>query len=246
MTTHRHLPRTIALTLAFAIAGCGGGQRPAAQLPPPPGATAASEADAIMALLDTGDVKTAQRRIAVALKRDPMDAALQVLRDSIAKDPVQLLGPVNHSYTAKPGETMSGLAERFLGTRLKSYQLSRYNGIEVPSSLVGGQVLKIPGAAPRVDAVRGDPPRRAEPRPTSASAKPKPTPGKAIAAKPPIANPAAARQARAVGLAALNQGNLARAVASLRHAAVLDPANPAISRDLGRAERIAATVRARQ
>jgi Flp pilus assembly protein TadD len=67
-------------------------------------------------------------------------------------------------------------------------------------------------------------------------------------AKPvaPLANPAVARQLRAAGLAALNQGNIDRAVALLRRAATLDPGNPLIARDLGRAERIAATVRARR
>ena len=47
-------------------------------------------------------------------------------------------------------------------------------------------------------------------------------------------------------IAALNQGNVDRAVGLLRRAKQLDPANPLIARDLARAERIAATVRARK
>ena len=58
------------------------------------------------------------------------------------------------------------------------------------------------------------------------------------------ANPAAARAARTAGLVALNQGAVQRAVGLLRRAATLDPGNPLIARDLARAERIAATVRA--
>lgn len=239
-------PRIAPLTLAAAVAACaGGGSKPAAQLPAPPrAATATGEIDTIIALLDAGDTKAAQRRINAALKRDPMNASVQVLRDSISRDPEQLLGPVSHPYLTKAGDTMNGLAERFLGTRLKGYQLSRYNGIAVPATLAAGQTLRIPGEAPRTEPVR-----RAEPHATApAVAVPKPIPSapKPVVAAKPAANPLAARQARAAGLAALNQGDVARATNLLRRAALLDPANPTIARDLGRAQRIAATVKARR
>ena len=240
------VPRIAALTLAIAVAACsGGGPKPAAQLPTPPrAATAAGEVDAIIALLDAGDTKTAKRRIASALKRDPMNASVQVLRDSIVQDPAQLLGPVSHPYVTKPGDTMNGLAERFLGTRLKGYQLSRYNGIAVPATLAAGRTLRIPGEPPRAEPVRRVEPRA--PAPSIAPPKPRPAPTKPLAASKPAANPAAARQARAAGLAALNQGDVARATNLLRRASLLDPGNPAIARDLGRAQRIAATVKARR
>lgn len=238
-------PRLAALTLAIAVAACsGGGAKPAAQLPAPPhAATADSDIDAIIALLDAGDTKNAQRRIASALKRDPMNASVQVLRDSIVRDPKQLLGPVSHPYVTKTGDTMNGLAERFLGTRLKGYQLSRYNGIAVPATLAAGQTLRIPGEPPRVEPVRRTEPR--VPAPVVATPKPKPAAAKPVVAKP-AANPVAARQARAAGLAALNQGDVVRATNLLRRASLLDPANPTIARDLGRAQRIAATVKARR
>lgn len=250
MTMHRSLfalgPRMAALTLAIAVAACsGGGPKPAAQLPAPPRvATADSEIDTIIALLDAGDTKNAQRRIASALKRDPMNASMQVLRDSIVQDPKQLLGPVSHPYTTKAGDTMNGLAERFLGTKLKGYQLSRYNGIAVPATLAAGQILRIPGEAPRVEPVRRSEPRAAAP--AVATPKPKPAAAKPVIAAKPATNPVAARQARAAGLAALNQGDVVRATNLLRRASQLDPANPTIARDLGRAQRIAATVKARR
>ncbi|MDB5737864.1 MAG: hypothetical protein JWO65_1532, partial [Sphingomonas bacterium] len=62
----------------------------------------------------------------------------------------------------------------------------------------------------------------------------------------PVANPALAARMRAAGLAALNQGNVDRAVALLRRASQLDPGNALIGRDLERAERIARTVKARR
>ena len=246
-STHRAAlalaPRLAALSLVVAVAACSGGGKPVAALPAPPQtATADSDVQAIIALLDVGDTRNAQRRIANALKRDPMNASVQVLRDSIAQDPTQLLGPVSHPYTTKTGDTMNGLAERFLGTRLKGYQLARYNGIAVPAALEAGRTLRIPGEAPRVEPVY-----RSEPRvPAGAAPRAKPAAAKPAIAVKPAANPAAARQARAAGLAALNQGDVVRATNLLRRASLLDPGNPTIGRDLGRAQRIAATVKARR
>jgi LysM repeat protein len=242
---NKPLARVLILALAIALAACAQGPKPVSQLPAPPQAVATTEIDSIIMLLDKGDTKNAQRRIAAALKRDPMNASVQVLRESITQDPKASLGPSSHAYTARAGDTMTGLAERFLGTRLKGYQLARYNGIAVPASLAAGQVLRIPGEAPRAD-----PPRRAETRPAAptvaAPAKPKPVAAAKPAPARPVVNPPAARQARAAGLAALNQGNVVRAVGLLRRAATLDPGNPLITRDLGRAQRIAATVQARK
>jgi hypothetical protein len=51
---------------------------------------------------------------------------------------------------------------------------------------------------------------------------------------------------RSAGLAALNRGAVKQAVGLLQRAHALDPGNAVILRDLQRAERIAATVRARQ
>lgn len=232
--------------LVLGVAACS--HAPAA--PPQLGAAqpaAESEIDAILLLLDQGDVGAAKKRIAAALKRDPMNPSMQVLRDSIERDPKDLLGPASFAYTTKDGDTMSGLAQRFLGNRLKAYQLARYNGIAKPAALAAGQALRIPGEPPRIE-----PAKRPEPRSApaaSAPAKPrvtaKPVPPRAPAPAPK-ANPAAAQQARAAGLAALNAGGVWRAVGLLRRAAALDPGNPAIARDLARAERIAATVKARR
>jgi Flp pilus assembly protein TadD len=86
---------------------------------------------------------------------------------------------------------------------------------------------------------------RPAPPPAAAAPRPKPAPPRAATPKP-AGNPAAARQARAAGLAALNQGNVDRAIALLGRAAQLDPGNALIERDLARARRIAATVRARK
>ncbi len=231
-----------AVALALALAACSGKTpHPHSAAPPPKAAVTATETDAVFALLLHGKAEEARKALKTLAKRDPMNVTVRLLGDSIDRDPKDLLGPQNYPYTVRAGDTITSLSERFLGNRLKAYQLLRYNGLQAPSVLTPGQVLRIPGEPPRPEPVRPEPPRRPEPAP-----RPRPTAPKPVAAKPaaPVANPAAARQLRAAGLAALNGGQVSHAVALLGRAAQLDPGNPLIGRDLARAQRIAATVRA--
>jgi hypothetical protein len=216
----------LALLLAGALGGCA--SRAPVVAPPVAVIDRGAEVDAIVALLDHGDSAAALPRIDALLRRDPADPQARVLRDSLDRDPVALLGPRSFAYTVRPGDTMLALSERFLGNRLKSYQLARYNGIAVPAALSAGTVLRIPGTAPEAA-----PPPHPAPRPR-ATPRPK-------APVVPRTDPAGARQARAAGLAALGQGRLDVAIAALRRAAALDPASPLIRRDLARAEHVAAT-----
>jgi hypothetical protein len=137
---------------------------------------------------------------------------------------------------------MVGLADRFLGNKLKFYQLARYNGVKVPAALAAGTVLHIPGTPPKPATPKPAPRSPEPPAPIVKPVHPKPVPPPVAAPVVPTANPALARQLRGAGLAALNQGKIDRAVALLSRAAALDPGNPLIARDLSRAERIARTV----
>jgi LysM repeat protein len=236
----RHVRYGIILTAMFAVAGCASGPKPGAVSGP---ASSAQSIDTIAEYLNQGDVSSARKLIKAGLKRDPNNASLALLRDSIARDPVELLGPQSFDYVVQPGDTLAGIAQRYLGNRLMTYQLARYNGIEKPIALAAGQTLRIPGAKPA-------PARRAAtPAPTPKSAPPATRaqpPKQAVAPPAARANPAAARQLRTQGLAALNKGSAARAVQLLRRASTLDPDNAVIRADLARAERIEATVRSRR
>jgi LysM repeat protein len=231
-----------AAILAVALAGCSAGPARVKTLAPPPAQSSAGDVDSAFDLLMNGDESGARKRLKIVLKRDPMNANAQLLSDSIGRDPKELLGPESYPYIVRSGDTIVGLAQRFLGNRLKAVQLLRYNNLKAPVVLTAGQVLQIPGEPPRVEPIRRPDPSPVRPAPSA--------PAPALKAKPappkPAANPAAARQLRGAGLAALNQGNVDRAVGLLRRAAALDPGNPLIARDLARAERIAATVKARR
>ncbi|AQR73839.1 LysM domain-containing protein [Sphingomonas sp. LM7] len=239
---HRSFLRLAVLASATALAACSKGAppQPAAVQAPLPG----SEVDAVQALLMQGDRKSAEKRLKPLLKREPMNPKLLLLRDSISGDPKEQLGPVNYPYTVRAGETIEELAERLLGNRLKAYQLARYNDLVNPSALAAGQVLRIPGTPPRP---KPQPAERPPVRPAPSTARPKPAaPTPAPVPAKPAANPAAAQRARSAGLAALNRGAVSQAVGLLQRAHALDPGNAVILRDLQRAQRIAATVRARQ
>lgn len=233
----------VAMVGALLLGACSG-KAPVQTARTPATATVASDADAVANLLYIGKRKEASKRLDKALKNDPGNPTLMMLRRSIVGDAREDLGPVNFPYVVQADDTMTSLAERFLGNRFKAYQLARYNGIDNPHLLTAGTVLQIPGEPPRA----APPPRTARPAPTRAPAPapaPARAPAKAKASAAAKVDAAGARRAHAAGLAALNQGRVSEAVSQLGRAAALDPGNAAIGRDLARAKRIAATVRAR-
>jgi LysM repeat protein len=240
-----HLP--LVFVVSALVAACSSAPRPQLSAGAPPSA-GQSEVEVIASLLDAGEPAKAKKRVLAALKRDPQNANLMLLRDSIDHNPQELLGPNNFVYTVQPGDTIPGLAQRFLGNRLKSYQLARYNGISGPSSLSAGRILRIPGSPPRLEAPK---PIDRSPEPALAVPRARIPPAPHTAATPQpsprsSANSVTARQLRSAGLTALNEGNPGRAVGLLARAAALDPGNAAIARDLQRAQRINATVKARR
>ena len=173
-------------------------------------------------LLGRGQSVEARAELALLLAEHPGNSVGKTLIDQIDKDPKALLGARNYPYKVRPGETLSALAERFLGDPLLFYALARYNGIERPDTNEAGRTLLIPGT-----------PKRAVPAsPTQA----KPT---------PVADPARANGLRRTALEAMNSGGIDRAVSLLQQAAPLDPDNALIRADLERALRIQASVRNR-
>ena len=175
-------------------------------------------------LLGRGQSVEARAELALLLAEHPGNSVGKTLIDQIDKDPKALLGARNYPYKVRPGETLSVLAERFLGDPLLFYALARYNGIERPDTNEAGRTLLIPGT-----------PKRAAATPAA--------PAQAKAA--PAADPARANGLRRTALEAMNSGGIDRAVSLLQQAAPLDPDNALIRADLERALRIQASVRNR-
>jgi hypothetical protein len=225
----RELRACAAASLAvLALAGCA--TTPKTPAPPPAAATApvvsntpADRVNKAMELLLLAKPVEARAQLMSALKDQPSNDTARKLLNQIDNDPKVVLGTKAYAYKARPGDTASGLAARFLGDPLMFYAFARLNGIDPPSKALDGLTVMIPGEPKPV--VRAPP--KAAPVPVAPAAK---------------RDPARANQLRAQGLVQLNQGSINRAVGLLQQAAALDPGNPAIARDLERALRIQRTV----
>jgi LysM repeat protein len=242
-------PRGILLAVAVALlalglGGCsaGGGKglgSAGSQAPQPTDAVLAQTKEAL-ALLNQGQADKARKKLLQALKIRPGDMLAQDLLKQIDTDPKVLLGSESYGYTVKEGETMSTLAQRFLGDPMRSYALARYNGLTSPAAVKTGDVLQIPGRRRLTPPVA----KKTAPAPVK---KPAVTVAKPAPAKPTPSAGSAARAAklRGQGLAAMNAGAINRAVALLRQALSFDPGSALIKGDLARALRIQSTLKGR-
>ncbi|MBK9677238.1 MAG: LysM peptidoglycan-binding domain-containing protein [Betaproteobacteria bacterium] len=199
----------------------------AAPAPPPPApeltpAQAKTQAQKLaieaVDLLQNGDEAAARATLDKALALDATNELARKLLDQVRADAQKELGPVYFRYTVQRDDSLSKLAQQFLGDRFRFYILAKYNDMANPSRLAAGQVLRIPGKAP----------------PPATSAKP-PEPAEATARPPVAAEPEAKSsdevlqaQRRARELEA--KGNLEGAYAALSESLQRFPGNEALTR----------------
>jgi tetratricopeptide (TPR) repeat protein len=168
--------------------------------------------------LQNGDESSAQRTLEQALAVDPTNDLAKKLMEQIKADPQKELGVVFFRYTVQRDDSLSKLAQQYLGDRFRFHILAKYNDIANPSRLGAGQVIKIPGKAPA-------------PAPAPAAARPVTPPAEAIdeAAKAAAIESATPRGASMAlmqqGLDQQKSGNLEGAYDAFREAAVRDPGN---------------------
>ena len=168
--------------------------------------------------LQNGDEASAQRTLEQALALDPTNDLAKKLMEQIKADPQKELGVVFFRYTVQRDDSLSKLAQQYLGDRFRFHILAKYNDIANPSRLAAGQVIKIPGKAPAAGAPRPPPRRRRPPR--------KPTDEAAKAAAAESATPRGASMAlMQQGADQQKSGNLEGAYDAYREAAVRDPGN---------------------
>ena len=209
------------------------------QAAPTPGLDPRARLRKVLELLDAGQRDQARADATELVRQQPDNALAKSLLNQIDADPKVLLGVQSYPYKIKPGETLSALAERFLGDKYLFYALARYNGIDAPGQAEVGATIMIPGAPREVT----PPPTRRRPPEVPPMRRPAASPSPAA---PPAVSARDASRASALrrqALVQMNKGQINDAVSLLRQAAQLDPGEPAIARDLSRAERLQAASR---
>jgi LysM repeat protein len=98
--------------------------------------------------LQNGDETAARATLDRALALDATNDLARKLSDQIRADAQKELGAVFFRYTVQKDDTLSKLAQQYLGDRFRFYVLAKYNDITNPSRLSAGQVIKLPGKGP--------------------------------------------------------------------------------------------------
>ncbi len=180
--------------------------------------------------LQNGDEASARAALEQAQALDASNDLARKLMDQIKADPQKELGSVSFRYTVQRDDSMSKLAQQYLGDRFRFYILARYNDIPNPSKLAAGQVLKIPGKAPPAGAPATVAATAARPAtPAAAAMSPVAAESGDEAIKVASVDAATPRNASSVlmqqGLDMQRAGNIEGAYDAFREAAQRDPGN---------------------
>jgi tetratricopeptide (TPR) repeat protein len=207
----------------------GAGMPPASARPgetQPPGSPLSGEAAKAQShkfamdaadLLDQGREDEAKAVLQQALALDRQNKIANSMMRQIVVDPVGALGSKSFKYTVRPGETLSIIAQRFMGDLHEFYSLARYNEIRVPRDVHTGQVIRVPGDAPPEPPPRPKPPKPTTPAPDEVEAPPPPP------APPPQQENAQAETAYQNGMRLLRGGQKDQAYTAFQQALRLEP-----------------------
>ena len=197
---------------------------PAPLVPALPPAQAKAEAQKLalqgVDLLQNGDEAGARGVLEKALAYDATNDLAKKLMDQIKADAQAELGATFFRYTVQRDDSLSKIAQAYMGDRFKFYILAKYNDIANPSKLAAGQVIKVPGRQPAVMPATARPTPAPAPAPATTTAEPAPAP----AAEPEPAK-AATSSLMQQGAAQQKSGNLEAAYASFSDAVRAEPNN---------------------
>lgn len=94
--------------------------------------------------LTFGDCANARREFERALRARPKCIVAASMLAQMDVEPVEFLGADYRQYRVKAGESLYDIAADQLGRPLRFWILARYNGVQNPMQLRGGDILKIP------------------------------------------------------------------------------------------------------
>lgn len=106
----------------------------------------------IIHMLEDGRQDQARVALKAYRAKDPKNPLALSLQQQLDTNPISMLGKPATTYTVQPGDTLGGLAERFLGNSSKFVILARYNHIARSKDLRVGQVIRLPASATPAEA----------------------------------------------------------------------------------------------
>ena len=204
----------------------------------------------VVELLEAGNEEQAKIELQRALELDSNNKLALNLMRQITVDPQATLGRESFAYTVRPGDTLSLIADRFLGDKYSFYILARYNGIPVPKKVASGQVIRIPGKAPPPGSEAARQARQQQPLPPPPPPSqqqqpplppPPPTPQQPPSPLPPA--PSVGELAFKRGEAAEKAGRLDAAYEEFQAAAALDHPGAAARASSARSTLVASRLR---
>lgn len=146
---------------------------PPGETEPESGSAAVPQTNSVgqaLAHLQKGQAASAESILEQVLEADPGSTVARLLLTQIRQPPALVLGgEATMTIEVQPGDTLSGIAGRYLGNELLFFALARLNGIGEPRLLRPGQQLKVP--------VPGEPEKPAPPEKVGAAAEDTASPG---------------------------------------------------------------------
>jgi len=159
----RRLGPWIGLVISLAAAGCvpQDGDQPSVRQPtaasasastpgqprvePRPGLSPTQRFRLAVEHLEDGQFDAAEVELVAYLSAVPNSSRARHLLEQLTTPPAELLGSDSFQYRIGEGESLSTIADKYLGDPLLFVALARFNDIARPNNVVVGQTLRIPG-----------------------------------------------------------------------------------------------------
>lgn len=144
-------PKALALSVAFVLAGCV--EAPATKQAEPvaveapealPGLTTSQRLRRSLQLLEDGDEATARVELVAYMRAAKNSSTGRSLLRQIDTPPEEYFPAEFREVILRKDQSLSNIAQTYLGSAVQFHALAKYNGIEQPKRMFPGQIVKVP------------------------------------------------------------------------------------------------------